>query len=149
MGPIETVPCASEVGVQFTLVVLRECSAHNTAERCCRLEGEELSGWGWKVMNCRSHLSPLKLTWWKLAFSSSNADVVGPFKIKFYFIFKNFGFGVCICVGCIHSNARMCSWRPKALDPMELGLQAVVSHLMWMLGIKLWSSARAVHTLSH
>lgn len=33
-------------------------------------------------------------------------------------------------------------------SPMEMGLQVVVSHLMWVLGAKLWSSAKAVHALT-
>lgn len=35
------------------------------------------------------------------------------------------------------------------LDPLELELQAVVSHLIQALGTKPWSSARAVRALDH
>lgn len=35
----------------------------------------------------------------------------------------------------------------KSLDPLELDLHVVVSHLMWVLGTKLGSSARAVSAL--
>lgn len=33
--------------------------------------------------------------------------------------------------------------------PRELGLQAIVSHLIWVPGIKLGSSERAVCVLNH
>lgn len=38
-----------------------------------------------------------------------------------------YGVGVCVTVGT------QGDWK-KALDPMELKLQAFVSHLMWVLG---------------
>ena len=37
----------------------------------------------------------------------------------------------------------MCSHISQS-DPLELELQVLVSHLMWVLGIELWSSVRAV-----
>lgn len=37
----------------------------------------------------------------------------------------------------------------RALDSLDLMLQVVVSHLLWVLGVELRSSARAVHCPSH
>lgn len=37
----------------------------------------------------------------------------------------------------------------KVLGAQELGLQAAMEHLMWMLGTKLTSSARTANTLNH
>lgn len=33
--------------------------------------------------------------------------------------------------------------------PLELGLQAAVNYLIWVLGIELRSSGRAVYTFNH
>ena len=39
---------------------------------------------------------------------------------------------------------------PEVRDiPWMLELQAVVSCLMWVLGVELWSSVRTVHVLTH
>lgn len=38
--------------------------------------------------------------------------------------------------------------RGQMLDPLKMGLRAVVSHLMWILAIELASSARIVHGLN-
>jgi hypothetical protein len=39
-----------------------------------------------------------------------------------------------------------CLWRPEVLDALELELQAVVDYPMWVLGIELGSSERALST---
>lgn len=38
--------------------------------------------------------------------------------------------------------------KPEDLDPSGTGL-AAVSHLMWVLGTKFWSSVKAAHTFNH
>lgn len=45
-------------------------------------------------------------------------------------------------------NGYLGLWWPEALDPLELGLWAVVSQPTWVLGIKLWSSEGEAHTLN-
>lgn len=37
----------------------------------------------------------------------------------------------------------------EASDFLELEFQAIVNHLIWVLGNKLGTSARAVHALNH
>lgn len=55
---------------------------------------------------------------------------------------------LCLCVGpytcvCMH-------WRPEEeSDPLGMELQLVLNYLVWVLGIKLGSSPRAPHTLTH
>lgn len=56
---------------------------------------------------------------------------------KIYFIIM----GLCVCTWI------QVSWRPKALDPLELEIQMVISHPLWVLRTKFKSSARAVPTL--
>ena len=46
-------------------------------------------------------------------------------------------------VGRWHVYVCKCWQRPEAWDPLELGLQAIVSHLMWGLGADSFSG-RAV-----
>lgn len=41
-----------------------------------------------------------------------------------------------------------CHWRLKALEPLELELETVVSCPVWVLGTKLKSYGRATSTLS-
>lgn len=40
------------------------------------------------------------------------------------------------------------TWRSEVLVPLELELEAIVSCPMWLLGIKLESSGRTVHSLN-
>ena len=53
-----------------------------------------------------------------------------------------------VCV-CVFVSASAHGVEKKALDPLELELQTLVSSLMWVLGTKLWSSAKAFRTLKH
>ena len=59
---------------------------------------------------------------------------------------------VCILVCMSHVCGTMCenTWgsQKRMSDSLELKLQEVVSHLKWMLGVKLKSSGRAVSTLN-
>lgn len=61
-----------------------------------------------------------------------------------YWIFKNLY--VCVLCMCVPTQ---CAQRTEALDPLKSELQVVVGCPMWLLGIELGSSARAVHALSH
>ena len=50
---------------------------------------------------------------------------------------------MCVCV-CV------CLQKPKeGIRILKLGLQAVVSHQMWVLGTELWASGRAERSLNH
>lgn len=49
-------------------------------------------------------------------------------------------------VWCVHVSTSIGRIHQKASDPLELKLQAVVSYLMWVLGVELRSSGRAVST---
>lgn len=56
---------------------------------------------------------------------------------------------MCVCV-CVSFMCTTCIQVPaEALDPLELELQAVVSPLMWVLGIKPESYARALSAPNH
>ena len=66
---------------------------------------------------------------------------------------------VCICVLlCVHTCAclpvyaqQMCTalgGQKRVLDILELQLQVVVSHLMWVLETKLRSSTRTINALN-
>lgn len=50
---------------------------------------------------------------------------------------------LCECVSLVGVGQK------RALDALEVELKIVVSHLMWVLGPKLGSSARAVYALNH
>lgn len=65
------------------------------------------------------------------------------FLLKFYSVIFNY-----VCVPACGYCAIVCwnLWSPKGSDPLELGFQAVLSHLNWMLGIKLGWSAWSVYT---
>lgn len=54
--------------------------------------------------------------------------------------FTHFGL-VCICMLGLEE-------KPEASDPVELELQAVVSHLVWVPGMELRSSGRAACNLN-
>lgn len=50
---------------------------------------------------------------------------------------------MCVCApGCGYLQSL------ELADPLELDVQVIVSHLVWMLGIKLESSGRAVQALT-
>lgn len=59
------------------------------------------------------------------------------FKLYFYY------FKFCVCV----MRYLVCQ-KPEGSDPLEMELEAVVSCLMWMLGIQFRSSRRSVHALN-
>ena len=48
-----------------------------------------------------------------------------------------------VCMNVSSCRSQMCE------IPLELGLKTVVSHLMWVLGIELRTSGRAVCALNH
>lgn len=62
-----------------------------------------------------------------------------------------FPFPLCVYMGrgehYIHECRR--PRRPEASDSLKLELQALVSHLAWVLGIKRKTSGRVVHALNH
>lgn len=43
-----------------------------------------------------------------------------------------------------HVWTRTCRVQKRASDPVELELQVVMSYLIWVLGMELWCSARAI-----
>lgn len=53
---------------------------------------------------------------------------------------------VCLCVVC--ALRCRCLERSEVSDPLELELQVVVNHAVWVLGTKLGSFARAVSALN-
>lgn len=57
---------------------------------------------------------------------------------------------VCVCtrvhVHALHMCANACRGQNRVLNPLELELQAIICHLMWVLGTKLQSSARALNS---
>lgn len=64
--------------------------------------------------------------------------------LRFFYILIFF-----VCVGVVCSlEYRYRGGQKSMLDPLELELQPVMSYLMWALGTKLQSSARAVYTLN-
>lgn len=57
---------------------------------------------------------------------------------------------VCMCMSVVYECARNAhGGQKRALGPLELELQEVVSHPTWMMEIKLSSFVRAVHALNH
>ena len=50
---------------------------------------------------------------------------------------------------CTHVSASACRIQERVLDPLELELQAVVSHLMWVLRTELGSSPRVLCVLNN
>lgn len=66
-------------------------------------------------------------------------------KIYFYL-----GICLCVCVGCVYiCECSAHGEQKRTFDPVELELQVVVSHPMWVLGTRLGSSSRAVCALKH
>ena len=49
----------------------------------------------------------------------------------------------------LHHVYAGCGGRNKGPDPLEVELQKVVGHLLWVLGIKPGSSERAARALNH
>lgn len=60
---------------------------------------------------------------------------------------------VCVCMSLsvgMYKGVQVCGpLRPAVSDPLELELKAVVSYLMWVLGIEPGSSGRAKSALNH
>lgn len=54
---------------------------------------------------------------------------------------------MCVCVRHVHANI-LCTEKKKVPDSLGLELQAVSSHLMWVLRTEWGSSARAVLALN-
>jgi hypothetical protein len=67
-----------------------------------------------------------------------NTQHVLGFFFRFIFIIFNCGGGL-----FVHMNASA-HRAQRGESPLELGLQAVVSHLLWVLGLKCRTSGRAV-----
>jgi hypothetical protein len=72
---------------------------------------------------------------------------------KTFFNNKKIFLVMCICV-CGGGGVGMCKYVqvPKEAEAsgfLEMTLQAIVGHLIWMLGTKLGSSAREVGVLNH
>lgn len=55
---------------------------------------------------------------------------------------------VSVCLHCTYMFFRCPQKTEELLDPLEQEMQAVGSHLTWVLGIRLWSSEQAVIALS-
>ena len=49
---------------------------------------------------------------------------------------------------CMHMYVVVYGGQKKVLESLELELQVIVSHLMWVLGTKFQSSGRGVSTLN-
>lgn len=92
-----------------------------------------------------------ELSWWRACLHQPvwlhlNLFIEVLLILRFYFWLC---VSVCVCV------CSMCKWvlcpqrsgEKRALDPLELELQAIMSHLMQMLGAKLWSSGKAARLL--
>lgn len=77
-------------------------------------------------------------------------DPLGHLVSPAFLLFPNFIILIDVCVhllcGCEQAYAGVC--RPEALDPLELELQFIISHLM-VPRIELWSSGRAAHAVNH
>lgn len=58
---------------------------------------------------------------------------------------------VCVChLVCVyHMHAGGCKSQKRTLDPLELELQEVVSHPMWVLGIQPGSTIRAANSFKY
>lgn len=56
---------------------------------------------------------------------------------------------MCTVYGYVHFSASTYVGQKRATYPIELGFQAAVSHLMWVLENKLRFSAPAVHIITH
>lgn len=67
----------------------------------------------------------------------------------FLFLFKIFCKSVCMwaCVSFCAPNVCWCLWESKGVRHMEVTDRSV-SHVVWMLGTELGSSARVVHALN-
>ena len=59
---------------------------------------------------------------------------------------------MCMCApiwACVHCECAIACGGQRVLDCLELGLQAVMSHLMWVLGTEPWSFGTHFQPLSH
>jgi hypothetical protein len=63
-------------------------------------------------------------------------------------IFKCMCFA-CFCVSVCHVCTGAHRGQKRPSNPLELGLQALVSHPVWVLGSELGSSVRAIYALTH
>lgn len=55
-----------------------------------------------------------------------------------------FYFQLCVCVcEVMHMGRKVPRVKKKVSDPLELELQGIRSHLMWVLGIQLQSSGKS------
>lgn len=48
---------------------------------------------------------------------------------------------------CSHGSVVLVGFRGGGIRPLELELQAIVGHPVWVLATKPWSSTKAVHSL--
>lgn len=65
-----------------------------------------------------------------------------------FFLFEIYS-KLCVFVCCVTTYTGTPRDQGRGLDALELGLQAIVSHLVWVLGIKLGSFGRAVSAVNH
>jgi hypothetical protein len=70
--------------------------------------------------------------------------ISSPSHCKFVVFLKNFHMCVCVC-----RYEHVCARRGCQIDSLELEVQAVVSHLMWVLGTALKYSVRPASVLNH
>lgn len=75
--------------------------------------------------------------------------------------FWRLGYYLCVCITIIHYHTVLCGGyshhasagtlrgQKTVLDPLELGLQAVMDYWMWVVGSKSGFSVRAAHVLSY
>lgn len=63
--------------------------------------------------------------------------------LTFLFIYMRVHTIICICAYVCGNSQRL------VLGPLEMELQVVVRHLIWVLGPKLWPSSRAANILKH
>lgn len=71
--------------------------------------------------------------------------ISSPITSLHYFMFLNIYFYLCIYV-CVRLYIDVCGGQKKALETLNVGLQAVVRCLMWALRSKCLSSARAARS---
>lgn len=76
---------------------------------------------------------------------SDNPSLLTNFSLLFLFYFILF---VCVCAHvCAYVCMPACTWRPEE-DPLNLELQVACCPI-WVLGTRIWSSARTGRPLSH
>ena len=76
--------------------------------------------------------------------------IINHFSNYLYFVCVCVCMDVCVCmlvyVTCVQVPTEA---REEELDPLDLKLQVVVSHPMWVLGTELGSSGRAASSINH